>query len=462
MAALDLTPAAATEGPPPGRSRLWALAPWLAAAVAILLGTIALGDKSLWFDEAFNADVVERPWKDVLHMIRTTEPSQAVYLLFMKPWAGLVGSGDDALLRLPSVAFAAAAAAALVVLGRELFDRRTGLIAGLLLASNAFVVAWSQQARTYSLALLAAVGTTLLFVRARRSTTIGWWLAYGVVGAASIWCHFYAGLILLAHAVAFAADAGRPPWRRLAASWGMIGLGLTPLAVYIVGGTRENVEWIPTPSLDVVWSSVYEPSGENVLLLVAAALGLAALALGRAAAPARWKTTLLTAWVVVPIGVGVAAAVVRPFLVPRFAIVIAPALALLAAIAVRAPQHRLLRAGALAALAAAAAMQVAAWYHRVPEDWRGAAAYAADAADRGAEVAVLPRSAALPFRRYAADIRLVPEPSGPAVVVIVMRGVKDPGTPAQVAREFMAGAPYVLREERTFGERILAQRWSMP
>ncbi len=461
MAPLDLTSTAATEGPPPGR-RLWALAPWLAAAVAILLGTIALGDKSLWFDEAFNADVVERRWREVLHMIRTTEPSQAVYLLLLKPWAGLVGAGDDALLRLPSVVFAAAAAAALVVLGRELFDRWTGLIAGLLLASNAFVVAWSQQARTYSLALLATVVTTLLFVRARRSTAQGWWLAYGAVGAASIWCHFYAGLILLAHAAAFAVDAERPPWRRLAASWGVIGLGLTPMAVYIVGGTRENVEWIPTPTFDVVWSSLYEPSGENALLLLAAALGLAALALGRGAVPARWKTALLAAWVVIPIGMGAAAAVFRPFLVPRFAIVIAPALALLAAVAVLAPRHRLLRAGAGAALVAVAAVQVAAWYGRVPEDWRGAAAYAAVAADRGATVAVLPPSATLPFRRYAADLQLVSEPSGPGVVVIVLRGVKDPGPPAQVAREFMAGAPYVLREERTFGERILAQRWSMP
>lgn len=434
----------------------------LPAAVAILLGATTLGDKSLWFDEAFNADVVERPWRDVLHMIRTTEPSQAVYLVLLKPWAGLVGAGDDALLRLPSVAFAAAAAAALVVLGRELFDRWTGLIAGLLLASNAFVVAWSQQARTYSLALLAAVGTTLLFVRARRSNT-GWsWLVYGAVGAVSIWCHFYAGLILLVHAVAFAADLGRPPWRRLATSWTVIGLGLTPMAVYIVGGTRENVEWIPSPTPNVVWSSVYEPSGENALLLLAAVLGLVALAVGRVAGSAQWKTALLSAWVVIPIGVGVAAAVIRPFLVPRFAIVIVPALALLAAVAVRAPQRRLLRVGAAAALVAVAAVQVGAWYDRVSEDWRGVAAYAAAATDRGATVAVLPPSVGLPFRRYADEIQLVSEPSGPEVVVIVHRGIKDPEPPAQVAREFMAGGRYVLREERAFGERILAQRWSRP
>jgi hypothetical protein len=307
------------------------------------------------------------------------------------------------------------------------------------------------------------VGATLLFVRARRSPNVAAWLLYGIAGAASIWCHFYAGLVLLAHAAAFAADPGRPPWRRLATAWTVIGLGVAPIAVYIAGGTRENVEWIPRPAPSVVWSSFYEPSGENALLLIAAVLGLAALVRGRVAAPAQWKTTLLAAWVVIPIGIGVAAAVFRPFLVPRFAIVIAPALALLAAVALRAPRHRLLRAGAATAVVVVASVQVMAWYARVPEDWRGAASYASAAAtDRGASVAVLPPSVTLPFRRYAADLQLVSEPSGPEVVVIVHRGLKDPGPPAQVAREFMAGTPYVLREEKIFGERILAQRWSRP
>lgn len=459
MAALDLTPAAVTEGPSPGRSWPWALAPLLPAAVATLLGAIMLGDKSLWFDEAFNADAVDRPWRTVLHMIRTTEPSQAVYLVILKPWAGLVGADDDVLLRLPSVVFAAAASALLVVVGRELFDRWTGLIAGLLLATNAFVVGWSQQARTYSLALLAVVVTALLYLRARRSGSLEWWLAYGVGGAASVWCHFYAGLTLVAHVAAFAADQERPPWRRLAAAWCVIGLGLTPMVLYVVSGTRESVGWIPNPSLDVVWSSFHESAGENLLLLLAAALGVVALARGRAPTPSRWKTALLAAWVIVPVAVGVGAAVIRPFLVPRYAIVIAPALALLAAVAVRAPQHRLLRVGALTALLAVAAVQVGSWYARTPEDWRGTAAYARAAAGRGAAIAVLPPSAKLPFRRYGADLRLESEPHGAELVVVVLRGIMDPGPPDQVAREFVGGPPYVLQEERTFGERILVQRW---
>jgi mannosyltransferase len=346
------------------RDPLWTLAPLLPAVVAAVLGAITLGRKPLWFDERVDAELVQRSWPDLLRSIGDAEPSQAVYLVLLKTWADVVGAGDAVLLRLPSVALAAAAAALLVVLGRELFDRWTGLAAGILLATNAYVVTWSQQARAYTLAVLAVVTTTLLFVRARRSTGAWWWLAYGVAGAASIWCHFYAGIVLLAHLVALAADTDRPPWRRAATAWGAVAVGLSPIVLYIAYGTRENVEWISPPSPGLVWESLTSPAGKSIGMLLAAALGLVAIVARRSVSPAPWKAALLAVWVALPLTVGVLASLIRPFLVPRYAIVIAPALALLAAVAVTSLAGRRAQAAALLALIALTAVHTWAWYGR--------------------------------------------------------------------------------------------------
>ena len=145
---------------------------WLPACavggVAAVLGLFRLDRRSYWTDEAFNVVLVREDWGTFLRTIAKQEPSQAVYLVLFNPWVALVGEGEW-LTWLPSVVAAALAAALLVDLGRRLFDARIGAVAGVLLACNAAVVEWSQYTRTYSLAVLAAVVPSELYLRARLS-----------------------------------------------------------------------------------------------------------------------------------------------------------------------------------------------------------------------------------------------------------------------------------------------------
>jgi hypothetical protein len=145
--------------------------------------------------------------------------------------------------------------------------------------------------------------------------------------------------------------------------------------------------------------------------------------------------------------------------VPRYAIVIAPALALLAAVAIRALADRRLQVVALVALVALSAVRTGIWYSRVREDWRAAAGYAHEAVARGAVVAVLPGAGRIALHRYAPDLEPVDAPSGRQVVVIVVRGQIDRAPPRVLGREFVGSPRYTLREERRFGRRIVAQRW---
>ena len=107
------------------------------------------------------------------------EPSQAIYLMFFKPWTAVVGA-HEALSRAPSLVAAVLTTFLVVLLGCRLFDLATGVLAGLLLATNASFIEWSQYVRIYTVAALAAVVTTYLFVRATVRTDTRSWLVYGL------------------------------------------------------------------------------------------------------------------------------------------------------------------------------------------------------------------------------------------------------------------------------------------
>ena len=137
------------------------------------------------------------------------EMSQALYLLILKPWLTVATTAEWAT-RLPSVVFAAVAAALMSHwVSASSGSLLAGCAAGLLLACNAFGVEWSQQARTYTLAMLASVIVTYLFVQAADSDTWRWWLIYGVAAGLAVYAHFFVALVLIAHYPALIA-LGRP------------------------------------------------------------------------------------------------------------------------------------------------------------------------------------------------------------------------------------------------------------
>ncbi len=436
---------------------LWRLAPAGPAVLALLLGVATLGSKPLWYDETYDAYLVGRPWRELLHVASRGEPAQALYLVLLKPWSELVGT-SDATLRIPSVIFAAAAAAAVTVLGRELLGRRAGLVAGLLLATNGFVVAWSQQARTYAFAVLAVTVTSLLFVQARRAGSTRRWVAYGVAAGLAPWCHFYVAIVVVAQALTL-LQRPRPSRRPVGIAGSIALLGWLPLAVYVVDGTRENVEWIPSPTMGVVAAALHRPSGSNPLLLAAAAVGIVVLVRSRGERDGGWRLTLLTGWVTLPLLVGACAGVFRPFLVPRYAIVIAPALALLAAAALDRLSDRRIRGPAVVALLIVGIWQSVDWYRRTPSDWRSAGALATRAHARGATVVLIPPGVRIALERYAPDVPLKREASGGELLTIVSEGASDDVPGDVVARRLVGEKPYVLLERVALGDDLLALRW---
>ena len=171
--------------------------------MAALLRVINLSGRPLWYDEAFAVLYAEKPLSAMLHGTLTQVQGAAadVHPLFfysiLHVWMQLVGESPAAVRGL-SVLLGVATVGMTYLLGRQLFDRRTGLAAAAITALSPFAVYYSQEARMYALLGFAAVAATTCFVRAW--TVGGWlnWMLFAVGGATTLYAHNLGFAFLLA------------------------------------------------------------------------------------------------------------------------------------------------------------------------------------------------------------------------------------------------------------------------
>jgi uncharacterized membrane protein len=127
---------------------------------------------------------------------------------------------------------------ALYWLGRELYDRRTGVAAALLGTVAPLLVWYSQEARDYAFVTLFAVLTVLGCARVLRRGSVGDWALWVVAGALLVWSHWFAALLLGVTAAVLVGAAVRRRQGRVAL--GLLGSAaalaamLTPLVLMAI------------------------------------------------------------------------------------------------------------------------------------------------------------------------------------------------------------------------------------
>jgi mannosyltransferase len=365
-----------------------------------LLRIHSLDANSLWNDELMSVAYANSDgfWERLLRSATTI--NMAFYYVVLHFWLNLGQS--DFFVRLPSVVFGLLAIPAIYVLGARLFDRKVGIIAALLLAVHALHIEYSQEARSYSLAVLLAILSSLFLVRVIERSTPNNWLSYIVFSVLMVYTHVFGLLVIMAHAVSFLFILRQQvPWMDMVISMITIGLMLLPLGVLtLVHG--DAVNWVPTPSLEGIHQIGINFTGNNgnILLVTFLVPVLVALALAakswfsRGDAFVKWKYGFLFTWLLAPMLIALGySLLVKPVFVDRFLLVAFPALVLLAAVGVAciadvSLAHIRLRSwGRVPALAAIllvvlitlSTQGTAAYYDRIEgggdEDWRGVNSY---------------------------------------------------------------------------------------
>lgn len=210
------------------------------AGLALVVGggaalrLLHLGASSLWLDEARGVFIVESfPSARIARGV-VLQDYHSLWNLFLQGWVRLSGDGELAL-RLPAVLFGVLIVWATWRLSERLFqDRAQALLAAGLTAGHAFLVYYSQEARTYALSGLLAVMAGLLVARllGQREVRWPWWLALTLTLALLQYSHLYAGFLLLAFNLVAVPVAWRRP--RLLRRWLLAQLLPAAVALYLV------------------------------------------------------------------------------------------------------------------------------------------------------------------------------------------------------------------------------------
>ncbi len=243
--------------------------------LALALRLRGLGDKPFWLDEITSLRRATASLPDLVADLLHNSHYPSYFLLL---WlVGRIGTSQW-LLRLPSALFGAVGASLTCAIGSRAAGRRSGAVAGLLMALSPFEVQFGQEARSYT--LVSCLVLTALFGLVRLAQTPaaaalplrqenslrGAWIAYGLGTAAALIVLNVAVPWLLAAnlgAVAIARHAGGAR-RAFLRNWGLaqaliLAAWIPSLAcVYVAssGGVLDGAGWAPAGTFQTVWSIV--------------------------------------------------------------------------------------------------------------------------------------------------------------------------------------------------------------
>jgi mannosyltransferase len=308
------------------------------ALAGLVVFAAAVWVPALWLDEATTVVLIRRSWSELFAVGLESDPALLPYYVLVKPVLGL--GGEMWTVRLVSVIAAAVCVGAVLWFARRALGTLVGLVASAVVVVLPVTTLYAQQARPQALALAAVVVAIGSWWRAGpEDAGRRWWAAYAVALAAVALANMLALLVVLAP---LAASLVLPADRRrgVLARTSLLALGVAVLLspyLYVVLTRAKGVASPRPVAGDSVWELLSHPVGGGVLGAVLLTVALAAAALLLRGSTTRTAGVLLAVWAFAPgVALVVLAVLGRPVLVPRYAVVSLPAVAiLLAAAAVR-------------------------------------------------------------------------------------------------------------------------------
>ena len=225
-------------------TRAWSPARAVAVVGAVsLLGLVLrlLLVRGIWVDEAISIHQAHMSLSGMLHNLRATDNHPPLYFLVLWGMVRVLGSGTLAV-HVPSIIAGTLLIPAVYITGRELFDRRTGVVAAVFTSIAPLLVWYSQEARPYALFMLFATLAVWAQMRILRDGGVRYWVAYGALTIALIYTHYFSLIPIAIQQIAFAAviwhrSKRGEPVKTLVTSywvtWIAIAVAVAPLAAYV-------------------------------------------------------------------------------------------------------------------------------------------------------------------------------------------------------------------------------------
>lgn len=276
-----------------------------------------------------------------------------LFFLILRGWLGLFGYSEFAL-RFFSLMCGVISVALIITLGKRLFSRAVGLIAGSLLAFSAYQVWYSQEAKMYTLITLLALASIYFLRRAVEEGRLRFWIGVVVCTSIALGSHILAAWLIPVQVILFLLWL--PHSRRHLIS-GVIALACVTVPYLPLGLPRAQMIFQPAETgfarytlgemLDVLGrvytSGILSGLGERIILIAtgtAAALAVfGLLSIDTPPQPASRSDRILTrlslvAWALIPVLAIALISINRPIFTDRYLIWVQPAFYLAVALGV--------------------------------------------------------------------------------------------------------------------------------
>lgn len=143
---------------------------------------------SLWGDEGWAVNLAIKPIPQIIKIVaRDTSPP--FYYLCEHVWLKIFGTSEIAIRSL-SFAFFLATALTVYLIAKHLWDKKTGLLAGLLTLTNPFLFTYAFEGRMYALLALTCTLSAYFFAKKNR-------LGFILATTAALYTHHFAIFLLI-------------------------------------------------------------------------------------------------------------------------------------------------------------------------------------------------------------------------------------------------------------------------
>jgi len=213
----------------------WRKLAWLVLALTAILFFARLGARALWASEFRWAEIAREMqitsnyfWPTINGRPYYDKPLATYWLVIASTW--LTGGMNEAAARLPCAVAGILAVVLLISIGRRLYDLKTGVVGGFILATSFSFVFFSRNASADVETIAGELAALTLFLRHEHDQA-GWWvIALWLVMALTSQMKGLLGFVLPLAVIG--------PYCALADGWAELGHAL------LSGPLRQRLDWI--------------------------------------------------------------------------------------------------------------------------------------------------------------------------------------------------------------------------
>jgi hypothetical protein len=154
---------------------------FLILIISLLLRIYKLGYRDFWLDEIASVKYAQYPWGNW---------NAPFYWILLHFWVKILGHSEFSV-RFLSLIFSFFSVALVFLLGKKLFNKKTGIFSSTIMGLSSFQLWYAQEAREYSLVLFLGLLSSHIFLSVIRQGRWKYWWAFIVVSLVGLYTSYF-------------------------------------------------------------------------------------------------------------------------------------------------------------------------------------------------------------------------------------------------------------------------------